>query len=324
MNKEITEKIPVIVVVGATASGKTSMAVELAKIFDAEVVSADSMQIYKGMDIASAKPTQEEMQGIRHHLIDFLDPSDSYSVARYIDDATAALKDIRSRNKNVVLCGGTGLYIDSLIDNISFEEQPDNTEVRRLLRERRENEGIEALYNELKDIDPETAEGLHINNEGRVLRALETYILTGEKPSELRRRSRLNPSPYLPVFIGMDYADREHLYDRINLRVEIMAERGLVEEAKEYFSVDADKTAAQAIGHKEMVPFLLGEISLCEAKENLKKATRHYAKRQMTWFRRNERINSIYCDKYESFQDAVKAAAQIIENSGYFRAGETG
>ncbi len=323
MNTGITYKIPVIVVVGATASGKTSMAVELAKIFDAEVVSADSMQIYKGMDIASAKPTAEEMQGIRHHLIDFLSPSESYSVAKYIEDATAAIKDIRARNKNVVLCGGTGLYIDSLIDNISFEQQPDNAEVRRLLRERRDKEGIEALFSELEGIDPETAHSLHINNEGRVLRALETYILTGEKPSEIRRRSRLNPSPYLPVFIGMDYSDREHLYDRINLRVEIMAERGLVEEAREYFSVDGSKTAAQAIGHKEMVPYLLGEISLDEAKENLKKATRHYAKRQMTWFRRNERINSIYCDNYDSFAEAVTAAKEIIEKTGYFKAGET-
>ncbi|MBR3768387.1 MAG: tRNA (adenosine(37)-N6)-dimethylallyltransferase MiaA [Clostridia bacterium] len=323
MKINTTEKIPVVAVVGPTASGKTAMAIELAKIFNAEIVSADSMQIYKGMDIASAKPDEEEMQGIRHHLIDFLDNSERYSVARYIDDATAAIKDIRSRNKNVIVCGGTGLYIDSLLKNIIFEEEPDNSEIRENLRTRKDEEGIESLYNELKRIDPVTAESLHINNEGRILRAIETYYLTGELPSALRERSRSVESPYEVLYIGLNYEDRDILYDRINARVEIMVEKGLITEAKEYFSLENKHTAAQAIGHKEIIPYLSGELSLKEAKENLKKATRHYAKRQMTWFRRNTEIHNIYCDKYENFSDAVNAAAMIIKTNGLFKAGET-
>lgn len=313
-----SDKIPVIAVVGATASGKTAMAVALAKIFDAEVISADSMQIYKGMDIASAKPDKEEMQGIRHHLIDFLPPDEKYSVARYNADAANAVKDILSRNKNIIICGGTGLYIDSFLENIVFSEEPDNTAVRRALEEKRDSGGIRALYDELMIIDPVTAQSLHINNEGRIIRALESYILTGEKPSEAKKRSRSSPSPYEPVYISPAYENREILYDRINRRVDIMIEKGLVAEAGEYFSLDKKDTSSQAIGHKEIVPYLLGDISLEDAAENLKKATRHYAKRQLTWFRRNEKINYIYCDKYESFSDAVNAAADVIEKTGLF------
>lgn len=318
MKNTKTDKIPVIAVVGATASGKTAMAVELAKIFDAEVISADSMQIYKGMDIASAKPTAEEMQGIPHHLIDFLSPDEKYSVARYKEDAAKAVKEILARNKNIIICGGTGLYADSFLQNIEFSEEPDNSQIRLLLERRRDSEGIQALFDELKAVDPETAQFLHINNEGRIIRALETWLLTGEKPSVARRRSRMNPSPYECVYICPSYEDREVLYDRINRRVDIMIEKGLVSEAKEYFSLDKKDTSSQAIGHKEIVPYLLGEISLEEAQDNLKKATRHYAKRQMTWFRRNKNINYIYCDKYESFTDAVNAAAAVIEKTGLF------
>lgn len=321
MNTNDNKKIPVIAVVGATASGKTKMAVELAKIFDAEVISADSMQIYKGMDIASAKPSREEMQGIPHHLVDFLSPDEKYSVARFREDAKKAADDIRSRNKNIIICGGTGLYIDSFLDNIVFADEPENSCLRAELEKRRDEEGIEALYKELGSIDPETADSLHINNEGRIIRALESYMLTGVKPSEARRRSRMSPTPYEAVYICPAYENRQVLYDRINTRVDIMIKNGLVKEAEEYFSLDKKDTSSQAIGHKEIVPFLLGEISLDEAAENLKKATRHYAKRQMTWFRRNERINYIYCDKYESFAGAVKEAQALIEKTGLFERG---
>lgn len=319
---EVINKIPVISVVGPTASGKTAFSVALAKRIGAEIVSADSMQIYKGMDIASAKPTREEMQGVEHHLIDFLEPSEAYSVARYIKDATEAIKDIHSRGKKVIICGGTGLYVDSLLGNIVFDEQPDNTEVRNKLRLRREKEGIEAIYRELQEIDPETADTLHINNEGRVLRALETYYLTGEKPSVLRRRSRSVPTPYNSLYFCLNYKDREILYDRINRRVDIMIENGLVEEAREYFSLSPENTSAQAIGHKEIAGYLRGEITLPEAADNLKKATRHYAKRQLTWFRRNENINYIYCDTFESSEKMVDYAVGIIENSEIYKAGE--
>ncbi len=321
--KETHDKIPVIAVVGPTASGKTAFAVKLAKIFDAEIISADSMQIYKGMDIASAKVTEEEKQGIRHHLVDFLDCDKKYSVASFIKDASAAIEDIVSRGKKVIICGGTGLYIDSLLQNIVFEEQPDNEEIRKMLRERADKEGLESLYNELSEKDPQTAFALHINNEGRVLRALEVLYLTGEKPSVLRERSKSIESPYKPVYIGLFYRDRNVLYDRINRRVDMMIEKGLVEEAKEYFSLHKDYTSAQAIGHKEMAGYLTGEITLTEAAENLKKATRHYAKRQMTWFRRNSELHSIYCDDYKNTDDAVEAAALIIKNSLFNKAGDT-
>lgn len=317
------DKIPVIAVVGATASGKTAFAVELAKRLDAEIVSADSMQIYKGMDIASAKPDKEEMQGISHHLIDFLDPSEKYSVARYICDAKRAIEDIRSRGKQVIVCGGTGLYVDSLLQNIIFEEEADNSEIREKLRARRENEGIKKLFDELKEIDPQTAEVLHINNEGRILRALESYYLTGEKPSVLRKKSKSIPSPYKAFYIELRYENRDILYDRINRRVDIMIEKGLVEEAREYFKLNKQDTAAQAIGHKELAGYLNGEISLEEAADNLKKATRHYAKRQLTWFRRNQEINVIYCDKYNDLYLAVDAAEKMIKESGLFEAGDS-
>lgn len=319
---EVINKIPVISVVGPTASGKTAFSVALAKRIGAEIVSADSMQIYKGMDIASAKPTREEMQGVPHHLIDFLEPSEAYSVARYIKDATEAIKDIHSRGKKVIICGGTGLYVDSLLGNIVFDEQPDNTEVRNKLRLRREKDGIEAIYRELQEIDPETADTLHINNEGRVLRALETYYLTGEKPSVLRARSRSVPTPYNSLYFCLNYKDREILYDRINRRVDIMIENGLVEEAREYFSLSPENTSAQAIGHKEIAGYLRGEITLREAADNLKKATRHYAKRQLTWFRRNENIHNIYCDTFENSEKMVDYAVGIIENSEIYKAGE--
>lgn len=317
------KKIPVIAVVGATASGKTALAVELALRLNAEIVSADSMQIYKGMDIASAKPDKEEMRGIRHHLIDFLEPSEKYSVARYITDARKAIEDIRSRGKNVIICGGTGLYVDSLLQNIVFEDEEDNSEIREKLRARRESEGIEGLYDELMEIDPETAQTLHINNEGRILRALESYYLTGEKPSLLRKKSRSVPSPYNALYIELRYENRDVLYDRINRRVDIMLEKGLVEEAKEYFRLNKADTAAQAIGHKELAGYLNGEISLEEAADNLRKATRHYAKRQMTWFRRNREINALYCDKYENPSLIADAAEEIINKSGLLKEGDS-
>ncbi len=316
------KKIPVIAVVGATASGKTAFAAELAKRFDAEIVSADSMQIYKGMDIASAKPSKEEMQGIRHHLIDFLEPTERYSVARYVSDAKKAIDDIASRGKRVIVCGGTGLYVDSLLQNIVFEEEEDNREIRERLRLRCESEGIEALYAELKRIDPVTADALHINNGGRILRALESYYLTGEKPSVLREKSRSVPSPYNALYIELRYENRDILYDRINRRVDIMLEKGLVEEAAEYFRLNRTDTAAQAIGHKELIGYLNGDISLAEAAENLRRATRNYAKRQMTWFRRNKDIIALYCDKYENTELAVLAAEEIIRKSGLFGEGD--
>lgn len=312
------EKYPVIVVVGATASGKTALAVELAKRFGGEVISADSMQIYQGMDIATAKPTPEEMQGVRHHLVDFLPVEETYSVARFIQDANAAADEIIAAGKIPVIAGGTGLYIDSLLENILFEEEPDHSELREKLAERRQREGIEALYRELASVDPEAAAALHINNEKRVLRALEVYYLTGETLSERRKRSRPVPSRFDPVYVGLDYADREKLYDRINLRVDRMLENGLLQEAERYCALENAATSSQAIGYKELKGYINGEIPLREAVENLKRSTRRYAKRQLTWFRRNEKVHWLYCDTFPDRAGIIEAAAGIVSQSGIF------
>lgn len=306
------EKIPVIAVVGATASGKTAMAVNLAKLFNGEVISADSMQIYKGMNIATAKPDKTEQDGIPHHLIDFLEIDEKYSVARFVEDAKKCAEDIYSREKIPVVAGGTGLYVDSFLENVLFDDEPDNSEIREKLLVRRQTEGIEVLFEELQKIDPETADKLHINNEGRIIRALEIYFLTGQTKSERLILSRRAQSDFDPVYIGLDYKDREKLYNRIDLRVDMMMRNGLLEEAKEYFAIERNYTAAQAIGYKELAPYFNGAITLDEALDNLKRATRRYAKRQLTWFRKNQKINWIYCDEYADYQDILKIASDIV------------
>lgn len=295
------DKIKVIAVTGPTASGKTGLAIKIAKDFDGEVVSADSMQIYKGMDIATAKPSKEEMQGIPHHLIDFVDPCDTYSVAQYVEDAKKCIADIASRGKIPVIAGGTGLYVDSLLSGIDFGFVPDNTDMRKQLKAQAEKEGIESLFEKLKEIDPETASKLHENNEGRIIRALEVYYLTGETLTQQKIRSRQKGSDYDVLYICIEYLDRQKLYDRIEKRVDLMVEAGLVEEAKNYINLSEDTTSKQAIGYKELKPYFNGEMTLEQALDNLKKETRHYAKRQLTWFRRHDERFCIYPDAQENF-----------------------
>ncbi len=306
----MSNKIPLIVVAGPTASGKTSLGVELAKRLDGEVVSADSMQIYQGMDIASAMPTEDEMQGIPHHMIKFLPQGERYSVAAYCQAANTCIADIVSRGKQPILVGGTGLYISSLIDNISFTEEETDLELRSKLNKRLEEEGAEALIKELAAVDPESAARLHINDSKRIVRALELYYQTGVTITEQTKLSRQSGSPYNPLIIGLNARDREFLYERINRRVDIMAQNGLVEEA--HCCIGSDKgTAAQAIGHKELMPYFSGEMSLDEALDNLRMQTRRYAKRQLTWLRRDERVNWIYIDDYEAFNDLADAALNL-------------
>ena len=311
------EKIPVIVVVGATASGKTALAVRLAREYNGEVISADSMQIYEGMDIATAKPTEEEKDGVPHHLMGFLPVTERYSVARYVEDANAAVDEVIAQGRVPVVAGGTGLYIDSLIDNICFEDEPDNTAVRAALKVRRETEGIGALYAELERVDPAAAAALHIRNETRVLRALEVYYLTGETLSERQRRSRQRESRFDPVFIGLDYKDRSLLYGRIDRRVDDMMARGLLDEARAYYRLSRADTASQAIGYKELKGYFDGEASLEEAVDSLKRATRRYAKRQLTWFRKNERIHWIFRDS-KTEDEVFHEAAGVIGPTGLF------
>lgn len=307
-------KKKVIAVAGATASGKTSLAVELALRLGGEIISADSMQIYKGMFIATAQPTEEEKKGVPHHLIAFLEPNEKYSVAQFVLDAEKCIDDIIARGKVPIIAGGTGLYIDSLLCGIDFGEVPDNGEMRANLKARLDEEGAEKLLAELSEIDPETAQMLHINNTGRIMRALEVYYLTGETISEQKRKSREKGTQYAPLYIYIDYKDRQTLYDRIEKRVDIMVQNGLLEEAEKFISLGEETTAKQAIGYKELKPYFKGECSLEEAIDNLKKETRHYAKRQMTWFRRNEEKFTVYPDCDSDFAEkAVERAKEFLK-----------
>ncbi len=301
----------VIVVAGPTASGKTSLAIEIAKKFDGEIVSADSMQIYKNMDIATAKPSKDEMSAVRHHLIGFVDCNDEYSVAMYKRDALGAIKDILSRGKLPVVCGGTGLYIDTLIKNTNFFDY-DKSDVRSELEKAADEKGIEHLFEKLREIDPETAARLHINDRKRIIRALEVYLSTGKTITEQDRLSHLEESEFDWCVIGLTAYDRQFLYERINRRVDIMLESGLLREAEEFFNSHYSATARQAIGYKELKSYFDGAVSLEEAVEKLKMETRRYAKRQLTWFRRNENINWIEIDRNNS-SEIIDIAAEIIE-----------
>ena len=305
------EKIPVLAVVGPTASGKTKLGIALAQKFNGEIISADSMQIYKGMTIATAKPTLQEQEGISHHLMDFLDPALSFSVAEYIELAKKAIEQIHASGKLPIIVGGTGLYVNSLLDNISFSEFPVNCERRRYYLSYAEQYGNEALWQKLKEIDPETANELHSNNVGRVARALECYDTTGIKISEQKKQSKLVPSLYEPLMIGISCRERAKLYERIDRRVDIMLENGLLQEAEFYACNDALQTSSQAIGYKELRPYFNGLLTLEEAVANLKRETRRYAKRQLTWFRRDERIHWLFFDDYNCFEELIKQAENI-------------
>lgn len=305
-------KIKTITVCGPTASGKTSLGVELAKKLNGEIISADSIQIYKGVDIASAKPDLEEMQGIKHHLIDFVSPDEDYSVAQFVKDASKCIEEINSKGKTPIIVGGTGLYIDTLINNIQLLENSFDEKVREELSIRLESEGVDRLYCELEKIDPDAASKIHKNNYVKVLRALEIYYSSGKTLSQQNELSHLQESLYDNIYICLNVKNREYLYDRINKRVDIMIQQGLVEEAKNFYSKKIGNTSSQAIGYKELKPYLDDLLSLDECVENLKKATRNYAKRQMTWFRRNSKINYFYIDDYADKQSLTDDVLKFL------------
>ncbi len=310
----MNNKIKLITVVGPTASGKTRLGVELAKKYNGEVISADSMQIYKGMQIATAKPTGEETQGIPHHLMDFLEPNQTYSVAMFVNDAKKCIEDITSRGKLAVIVGGTGLYVDSLLNNISFHESERSKHISDELWELYDAEGVDKLLEILKKIDGESAERLSVEkNPKRVIRAIEFYKTTGITITEQNKKSKLAESPYSPVKIGLNFEDRQKLYDRINKRVDIMVRDGLVDEAKRVYNSELSFTSVKAIGYKELFPYLKGELPLEECIEKLKQETRRYAKRQITWFKRDKEINWLYPDKSETFDRLFDEAVQIAE-----------
>ena len=307
------KKTKVIVVVGPTASGKTSLGIHLAKKFNGEVISGDSMQIYEDMNIATAKPTEEEMQGVKHHLIGFVNPETEYSVASFCSDAKKIVDDIVSRNKTPILVGGTGLYIDSFINNTEFFDNANSKEVREELYKELDEYGIEKLYNELLSVDSEAAKKIHPNNEVRVISALEIYRLTGKNLTEQNKCSHENESPYEPLYIGICYKDREKLYERINKRVDIMCDLGLLKETKDFYKKHPSQTAVNAIGYKELKPFLDGEKTLEECLMHLKQSTRRYAKRQLTWFNRNEKINWVYPDLYDDLNELFNETDTLVE-----------
>lgn len=285
-------KPKVIVIVGPTASGKTAISIELAKKINGEIVSADSMQIYKKMDIGTAKPTEEEKENIKHYMIDIIEPNEAFNVAKYKEMAQKAIDEIISKGKTPIVIGGTGLYINTLINGIEFKEiETDKTYREQLEKEAKEN-GIDIVYKKLQEIDPEAAKNIDKNNIRRVIRALEIYKLTGKTKTQLDKES-IKEVQYDYKIFGMLW-EREELYDRINKRIDIMIENGLIDEVKELTQkYKISNTAMQGIGYKEVIEYLENKISIEDMKEKLKMETRRYAKRQITWFKKDKRITWI-------------------------------
>ena len=303
------KKIPLIVVAGPTASGKTGLAIEIAKNINGEIVSADSMQIYKYMDIGTAKATGEEQSQCPHHLLDIIEPDCEFSVADYTKLAHKVIADITSRGKIPVICGGTGLYIDSVVNDVEFGELDTDYRLRDELRELAENEGAERLIEILSEFDPVSAKRLHPNNLKRVIRAIEFYKTSGTPISEHQEMTKQKESRYDAIMFMINH-NREVLYDRINRRVDIMLSDGLIDEVKSLMKMGytPDLNSMQGIGYREMISHFNGDITFAEAVEAIKQNSIRYAKRQLTWFRRNEKINLL------SPENATQEALKLIKN----------
>ena len=303
----------IICIAGPTASGKTALAVELAKELSGEVISCDSMQIYRRMDIGTAKPTQEEMQGIVHHMLDVAEPEEDFSVSRYCQMATPILDDILKRGKTAIIAGGTGLYMDSLMKGNDFAPYP-ATGARERLEQLADEMGMDFMLTKLQEIDPESAAKLHLADRKRIIRALEVFEETGETITAHNRRTQAIPPKYNPLWIGLDFEPRQVLYDRIDLRVSMMLEQGLVEEIKSLLAsgIPAKATSLQAIGYKEFVAALEGNGSIEAAADEVRKASRHYAKRQLTWFRRNVNMHWLTRHPGEEFPEILAKARQLV------------
>ena len=301
----------IICIAGPTASGKTALAVELAKEFNGEVVSCDSMYVYKHMNIGTAKPTAEEMQGIVHHMIDVAEPDEDFSVSKYCDMAAPLIDDVVSRGKTAIIAGGTGLYMDSLIRGNTFADFP-ATGIREQLEAKAAEVGFEAILAELRAVDPESADRL--KDTRRVIRALEVYYETGITITEHNRRTQEIPPRYDPLWIGLDFAERSELYRRINLRVDIMLEMGLIDEIRSLLrsGIPPKCTAMQAIGYKEFVSALNGEMTVEEAADQVRMFSRRYAKRQLTWFRRNKSIHWLTRQTGQDSAEIIRLARQLI------------
>ncbi len=308
-------KNELISVAGPTASGKSDLALFLAEKFGGEIISFDSMQIYRGMDIGTAKPTKEELARVRHHMIDIADPTENFSVADFTAKAKECISDVQKRGKKPILCGGTGLYLDSLLFGTEFGELEANDKLREELAAFAEENGNAALHAILAEKDPDAAEKIHMNNVKRVIRALEIIESSGMTKTEWDKKARENSVSIPCIMIALNYRDRAKLYERIDARVDIMMANGLFEEVKELCEKGLLKegtTAFDAIGYKETMACIRGEYSLSEAAEKIKLATRRYAKRQLTWFLRNKDINWLYPDDYTTKEALYAAAEQLI------------
>ena len=304
----------IICIAGPTASGKTALAVELAKELHGEVVSCDSMQVYRRMDIGTAKPTLEERQGIVHHMLDVAEPWEDFSVSRYCALAGPIVDDIVARGKTAIIAGGTGLYMDSLIKGNDFAPFP-STGMREKLERQADEVGMEAMRLLLRSIDPEAEARIH--DRKRLLRALEVYYETGETITEHDRKTRMIPPKYTPLWLGLDFEERKTLYDRIDLRVGLMLEMGLVEEIRCLLDsgIPATATAMQAIGYKEFVNALAGQGTVAEAADQVRKSSRRYAKRQLTWFRRNPQMRWLVRKNGEGFDEILQKARQALQET---------
>lgn len=300
----MNNKPKVIVICGPTASGKTNLSIQLAKQINGEIISCDSMQIYKEMNIGTAKPTKQEMQNIEHHLLDFIEPNRRYSVADFKTDAQNAIKDILQKGKVPIVVGGTGLYVDSLVENINYPTIELDLDYRKKLEERVEKEGLEVLYHEAKKIDEKAMQIISQNDQKRIMRVLEIFHQTGKTKTQLEEESRLEPSPYHYIVFAIDM-EREKLYEKINKRVDIMLEQGLIKEVKGLLEKYQEfPTAMQGLGYKEVVSYLNNELTKEEMIEKIKMETRRYAKRQLTWFRKNKDI--IWIDGLATIQENIQ------------------
>ena len=305
----------IICIAGPTASGKTALAVALAKELNGEVISCDSMQVYRGMDIGTAKPTLEEMEGIRHHMLDVADPTEDFSVSRYCEMASAAIDDILHRKKTAIIAGGTGLYMDALIRGNAFAPCP-STGMREKLEQQAARDGMESMLTLLRSIDPDSADKLHLADRKRILRALEVYYETGETITAHNRKTQQIPPKYDAIWFGLSDADRAALYSRIDMRVDKMLEQGLLQEICSLLDrgIPEKCTAMQAIGYKEFIAALSGEYSMDTAIDSVKQASRHYAKRQLTWFRRNPQMHWLLREDGEKTAQILEKALQVLTN----------
>jgi tRNA dimethylallyltransferase len=307
---------PIVCIAGPTASGKTAFAVAMAKELNGEVVSCDSMQIYRRMDIGTAKPTADEMQNIPHHMIDVAEPDEDFSVSRYCEMATPIIDDIIARGKTAIIAGGTGLYMDSLIRGNAFAPYP-STGRRQELEDRADREGIEVLMQWLQQIDPDTAARLHLSDRKRIIRALEIYLETGETMTAHNLKTQAIPPRYSPVWFGLDFQERSQLYERIDRRVDIMLQQGLVQEIRDLLDsgIPSKCTAMQAIGYKEFVAALEGYATIEEAADLVRQSSRRYAKRQLTWFRRNQSMHWLVRSTHQGSDEILEEARRIIQET---------